>query len=53
MFTEIIYRNGLYMAGTVSQVRLRLAEHTRKYETLFELLKDKRPGDDKVKKPPF
>ncbi len=44
MLTEIIYKNGLYMAGTVSQVRLRLAEHSRKYETLIELLKNKRPG---------
>lgn len=41
MLTEIIYKNGLYMVGTVSQVRLRLAEHTRKYRTLLELLKEK------------
>ncbi|HWI55384.1 MAG TPA: hypothetical protein VNT57_06810 [Desulfobacteria bacterium] len=45
MLTEIIYKNGLYMAGTVAQVRLRLAEHTRKYETLLEMLQAKRPGD--------
>lgn len=46
MMTEIVYKNGLYMSGTVSQVRLRLAEHTCRYKTLLELLKDKRPEDN-------
>lgn len=44
MLLEFIYKNGLYMCGTVSEVRLRIAEHSSRYITLKQLLDDKKPN---------
>lgn len=41
MLLEIVYKKGLYMAGTVAQVRKRLSQHSLAYKTLKELLEDK------------
>lgn len=43
MLLEIVYKNGLYMTGTVAEVKRRLLEHSLKYKTLKELLDNKNP----------
>lgn len=43
MLVELIFKNRLLISGTVKEVRLRLAEHSRNYILLKELIDEKRP----------
>lgn len=41
---ELIYRDRIYITGTVAQLRQRLSEHAKNYSTVAELIKDLSPS---------